>query len=229
MTTPYTVVLATRNAGKLGELTSLFSALLTTVPVVVCTLTDVGITETVQEDALESHVTFEDNAMAKARWFSEQLAVTPLLGDRSRFMVVADDSGLEVDALHGAPGVHSKRWSGRDDLSGAALDAANNALLLRRLADAQEAGAPSRAARFICAAACVWSTGESVVRGSAEGTLLTVPQGTNGFGYDPYFWSTDLGMTFGEASRAAKADVSHRGRAFRVLLEHLILRDVFAV
>lgn len=225
------IVLASRNEGKLRELAPLFAG----VDADVCTLTDVAIAETAHEDALESGDTFEDNAMAKARWFYAQLAARQpdrvpdrvTGGHAPLVMVVADDSGLEVDALQGAPGIHSKRWSGRSDLDGQALDDANNALLLEKLAAAQAAGAPSRTARYICAAAAVWGDGELVVRGSTEGTLLTVPHGENGFGYDPYFWSTDLGMSFGDATREAKAAVSHRGRAFGVLVEHLLLRDVF--
>lgn len=224
MTMPFTVVLATRNQGKVRELAPLFAS----VHAVVRTLDDVGLVETGQEEALEVHATFEENALAKARWFFARLAGGDAPFATARMMVVADDSGLEVDALRGAPGVHSKRWSGRSDVHGGALEEANNVFLLQRLADAQAAGAPSRTARYICAAAGVWSAGEIAVRGSTEGTILAVPHGTHGFGYDPYFWSTDLGMTFGEASREAKADVSHRGRAFRVLLEHLVLREVLA-
>lgn len=226
--TQLTVILATRNAGKLRELAPLFAG----VQVNVRTLADVAVPETAHEDDLESLDTFEGNAFAKARWFFSQLAdrpdfAVPTSTDASpTFLVIADDSGLEVDALRGAPGVHSKRWSGRTDLHGPALDLANNAYLLDQLAAAQAAGAPSRGARYICAAAAVWGGGELVVRGSTEGTLLSVPHGENGFGYDPYFWSTDLGMSFGEASRDAKAAVSHRGRAIAVMVEHLLLRDV---
>jgi XTP/dITP diphosphohydrolase len=122
-----------------------------------------------------------------------------------------------VDALDGAPGVHSKRWSHRADLSGVALDAANNAHLQDMLARAAARGRVSRHARYVCAAACVWPGGEVVVRGTTEGVITEAARGANGFGYDPYFLSDDLRMTFGEATRDAKAQVSHRGRAFAAL------------
>ena len=161
---------------------------------------------------LEAHDTFEANALAKAQWFHARS------GGR---VVFADDSGLAVDALHGAPGVHSKRWSGRTDLSGEALDAFNNEHLQTALTAAAAEGRTSRRARYVCAAACVWPGGSAVVRGETLGTLIPSARGSGGFGYDPYFESDDLGVTFAEASREAKSAVSHRGRAFRVLCERL--------
>jgi XTP/dITP diphosphohydrolase len=129
---------------------------------------------------------------------------------------VADDSGIEVRALNGAPGVLSKRWSQRPDLSGQALDDANNALLLRRLG-----GAPDRRARYVCAAAYCGADGEFVVRGEVEGVITDAPRGVGGFGYDPFFESLELGRTFGEVSLEEKARVSHRARAFEQLLSRL--------
>ncbi len=131
---------------------------------------------------------------------------------------MADDSGLAVDALSGAPGVHSKRWSGRPDLDGQALDDENNRLLLARLG---AAGSADRRARYVCAAAFVDGSRELVCRGETEGEITSDPRGANGFGYDPYFLSRELGRTFGEASREEKEIVSHRGRAFRALLLQL--------
>ena len=212
------VVLATRSAGKVKELVPLLAA----VGVHVVTLADLGVPESPTEDALEAFDTFEANALAKAHYFARLTGA----------IVLADDSGLSVDALGGRPGVHSKRWSGRNDLEGAALDSANNAFLQEALrlahrdadtdADGARAGSDSRRARYVCAAACVWRTGtewsEAVVRGETMGTLLATERGTGGFGYDPYFLSDDLGATFAEVTREAKAKVSHRGRAFAALL-----------
>jgi XTP/dITP diphosphohydrolase len=152
------------------------------------------------------HPTFEENALAKARYFHA-------VSGRS---VVADDSGLVVAALSGKPGVLSKRWSGRSDLSGQALDDENNRLLVRSLQNAQE-----RRASYVCAAAYVDDEREFVCRGEVHGRILEAPRGNGGFGYDPYFFSTELGRTFGEVSGAEKARVSHRGRAFRALVERL--------
>lgn len=194
------VVLASRSAGKLRELRALFDA----AGIPLEDLTDVGLARAdPDEDALEVHGTFEENARAKARWFAARLP-----GRR----VVADDSGLEVLALGGAPGVRSKRWAG-SQATGSALDADNNAALQRALA-----GASSRAARYVSVLVCVDGGQEWLARGECTGRILESPEGTGGFGYDPYFWSDDLGKAFGRATREEKAGVSHRGRACRALL-----------
>ncbi len=213
------VVLATRNEGKVQELVPL----MTSVGVQVVTLADLGVTESPDEDALEVFDSFEENALAKARYFARLTGA----------IVLADDSGLAVDALGGRPGVHSKRWSGRTDLHGASLDAANNAFLQHALAEAAIHTVPmSRRARYVCAAACVWgdedALREAVVRGETTGQLLEGARGTAGFGYDPYFLSDDLGATFAEVEREAKARVSHRGRAFIALLQQDAVRARFA-
>ena len=129
---------------------------------------------------------------------------------------MADDSGLEVAALQGAPGVRSKRWSERADLSGQALDDANNAKLLRALE-----GVGDRNARYVCVAAYVDGVRELLARGESHGVIIDVARGEQGFGYDPYFLSSELGKTFGESAPAEKERVSHRGRAFRALLQGL--------
>jgi XTP/dITP diphosphohydrolase len=195
-------VLATRNAGKLRELRALFAD----AGIEVIDLVAAGIPESAEEEVIESHDTFEENALAKARYFAARSDGRP---------VVADDSGLEVLALGGEPGVRSKRWSGRQDLDGAALDASNNALLLDRL---RAIGSGDRRARFVCAAA--WCAGEDslVVRGELPGTIVDRASGTHGFGYDPHFHVTELGMTLADATVAAKQGISHRGRAFAKLL-----------
>jgi XTP/dITP diphosphohydrolase len=135
--------------------------------------------------------------------------------------VVADDSGLVVESLGGEPGVRSKRWSGRADLDGHELDAANNALLMRRMR-----GAADRRARFVCAAAWSGVAGETVTRGEVRGRLLAQPSGTHGFGYDPYFFADELGMTLADATTEQKRAVSHRGRAFDALMQVLRGRGV---
>jgi len=192
------VLLATRNSGKLRELRPLFAK----EGINVRDLLHAGLPESSVEDALESFDTFEENAIAKARYFFRLSGMT----------AVADDSGLEVAALRGQPGVRSKRWSGRTDLSGTALDEANNLKLLTQLVHSDD-----RRARFVCAVAWVDSAGDRVARGETHGHILRQPRGTLGFGYDPLFQSDDLGMTFGEADGPAKEAVSHRGRAFRAL------------
>ena len=199
------LLLATRNVGKVHELMPMMHAM----GFRVLSLSDAGIALDPREDNLEVFDTFEANALAKARWFAQQ--------SRGR-AVIADDSGLEIDALQGRPGVRSKRWSGRTDLEGQALDDANNAFLQAEL-DASGTVRPWTG-RYVCAAAWVSPTGDEwVVRGEAEGRLLREPRGTGGFGYDPYFESVHFGRTFAETSRDEKAHVSHRGRAFRRLNE----------
>ena len=196
------MLLATRSQGKLRELRPLFAA----AGLAVQDLREAGVGATPDEDVVEAFETFEANALAKARYF-HALTGRP---------TVADDSGLEVEALSGQPGVRSKRWSGRTDLTGQALDDANNARLLAALLDVAEPKA-----RYVCAAAYCDGLREEVVRGETSGTIVRDARGGEGFGYDPYFLSAELGATFGESSREAKELVSHRGRAFRELLERV--------
>ena len=200
-----TVLLATRSAGKLRELRPMFRD----AGIDIIDLTEAGIPESAAEDELETADTFEENALRKARHFHSM----------SRMPTVADDSGIEVLALGGLPGVRSKRWSERPELSGQALDDANNALLLGRLIASSD-----RRARYVCAAALVDTMGEIAVRGETAGRILETPIGSGGFGYDPLFLSEELGRTFAEVSLADKSRVSHRGRAFAALLRALAAR-----
>jgi XTP/dITP diphosphohydrolase len=193
------LLIATRSADKLREIRELFDALgLELEPI---DLIEAGVAPAPEEDDLEHFATFEENALAKARYFAERTGLPTL----------ADDSGLWVDALGGAPGVHSKRFSGRADLSGAALDAANNQLLLERL---HGVPAPERTARYRCAVALARPGGKELVfEGACEGLILEAPRGSGGFGYDPLFYLPSKGATFGELRPEEKNRLSHRARA----------------
>jgi XTP/dITP diphosphohydrolase len=151
---------------------------------------------------VEDGATFEENAVIKARHY----------GRHAPGLLFADDSGLEVEALGGAPGVYSARFSGPQ-----ATDAGNNRLLLEKLRDVK-----NRTARFVCAIALV--EGErvrGVYRGAVEGEILEEPHGSAGFGYDPLFYFPPFGCTFGEASDDRKFSVSHRGQALLAMLAAL--------
>lgn len=187
-------VLATRNAGKIRELESLLAESLG--PVRVLSADDAGL-----PDVVEDGVTFEANALLKARSAAAH----------SGLPAFADDSGLAVDVMHGAPGIFSARWSGvHGD------DAANNALLLAQLGDVRD---EHRSAAFVCAAAFVTPDGTEVVReGRFTGTLLREPRGDAGFGYDPLFVPDGSSLTAAEMGPVRKNAISHRALAFRALL-----------
>ena len=204
------LLLATRSEGKLRELRQIFADF----GLRVADLSSLGIAKSPTEDTLEAFDTFEDNALAKARYFYEAAGGIPTFGD---------DSGMCVDALEGEPGVLSKRWSGRDDLEGAALDAANNQKLLGRMKHARETlrGDFTDAARYVAVAAFKDVHGEVTRRGEIEGRVLETPRGNGGFGYDPYFEAPELGGTFAESPIEKTASSSHRSRAFRALLTAL--------
>lgn len=203
------LVVATRSEHKLSEIRKM----LDDIPGLdVVDLNDAGVEETEEEDAVEAHETFAENALAKARFFAR----------RTGAAVLADDSGLCVDALGGAPGVRSKRFSGRTDVRGTALDRANNALLLATLEDVP---AEQRTAHYTCAVAVVTPAGrEAVFHGECYGRILSEPRGAGGFGYDPLFLSDDLGVTFAEADPEEKNRVSHRARA--IAAAHEALREL---
>jgi XTP/dITP diphosphohydrolase len=149
----------------------------------------------------ETGATFEENALLKAR---------ALAAERGE-LAVADDSGIEIDHLGGAPGIHSARWTEEGDWI---------PRVLRVLQGVEPAG---RTCRYVCAAAAVWPDGrEEVVRGEVEGVVVDAPRGDGGFGYDPIVAPVEAdGRTFGELSAAEKHAISHRSRAFRALLPHL--------
>ncbi|MBO3084590.1 RdgB/HAM1 family non-canonical purine NTP pyrophosphatase [Cellulomonas fengjieae] len=195
------LVLATHNAHKVGELRAILAPVLPDLdPASVVGARDVGAPEPV-EDGL----TFAENALIKAR------ALAAFTG----LPAVADDSGLSVDVLGGAPGIFSARWAG-----GHGDDAANLELLLAQLADI---AAPHRGARFVCAAALVTPDGfEHVETGTLEGTLATEPRGTGGFGYDPILVPVGESRSCAELSPEEKNAISHRGTAFRALVPELV-------
>jgi XTP/dITP diphosphohydrolase len=189
------LVLATRNAHKVRELRAILAA---AVPGLGDD--DLGGLPADLPDVAETGVTFADNALLKAR---AACAATGL-------PALADDSGLAVDVLGGAPGVFSARWAGRHG-----DDAANLALLLAQLADVLEA---HRGAAFVCAAALVAPGGVEVVEhGRLAGTLAQRPRGGHGFGYDPVLVPAGESRTCAELSPAEKDAISHRGQAFRAI------------
>jgi XTP/dITP diphosphohydrolase len=206
-------LLATRSAGKLRELHEIFAEF----GLEVTDVTSLGIPETQAEDELERFETFEENALAKARYFFDISGGMPTFGD---------DSGMCVDVLGGEPGIYSKRWSGSEHLERKALDAANNAKLVSRMAAARQAfeEAFTDRARYVSVAGFKDHLGEEMRRGEVEGRVLQNPRGTGGFGYDPYFEAPDLGGTFAESSIENTARNSHRSRAFRALLSALRAR-----
>ncbi len=202
------LVLATRSTHKIEEIRKILEV----VPDLrVLDLTEAGIRYDDVEENLEPHHSFEENAASKANYF-QRLTGLP---------TVADDSGIEIDLLEGAPGVRSKRFAPEQGLADLALDQANNQHLLGLLG---QAPLGERTGRYVCVA--VFSRGDpddvTVVRGEAPGLILTSPRGSGGFGYDPLFFDEELGKTFAEISAAEKNVRSHRGKAFRAMAEHLV-------
>lgn len=187
------LVFATNNAHKLGELRKMLTGRFRVVG-----LADIGCHDDIPEDA----DTFEGNALAKAQW----------VFDRYGFDCIADDSGLEVDALGGEPGVYSARYAGAGH-----DDAANNAKLLGRLE-----GMSNRRARFRTVIALVRKNRPPMYfRGAVEGRIIESPRGESGFGYDPLFVPDGWDKTFAEATADEKNAVSHRGMAVRELCREL--------
>jgi len=185
------LVIATTNKGKLKEIRELLKGL------------DIKVLSISEfpgcPDVVEDGATFRDNALKKARTAAEYTGLPTL----------ADDSGLEVDALDGAPGIYSARFAGPD-----ADDRKNNEKLLKLLKDAPDSG---RGARFVCVLALSGPDGsnieERVIRGTVRGRITRAVAGAEGFGYDPLFYYTPAKKTFAEMGPEAKNKVSHRGRA----------------
>ncbi len=180
-------IIMQEHAGEIGEF-ELFS------------LDDIGCFE----DVVENGTTFEENAMIKAK-----------VGAALGYICFADDSGLAADALDGAPGIYSARYSG-----GHGNDEENNQFLLKNLEPHQD-----RRAKYVCAIACAFPTGEEfVVRGECHGVILKEYRGNAGFGYDPLFYVPQLEKTFAEATLEEKNKISHRGVATRLFIRELIKR-----
>jgi XTP/dITP diphosphohydrolase len=195
------LLVATTNPGKFAEV----QAFLKNLPLRILSLESLGSWPAIVEDG----ATFAENALKKAR----------ALAEYSGMLTLADDSGLEVDALNGAPGIYSARYAGEEG-----NDDKNNEKLLRELQGIAE---EKRSARFVCALALCApeSRGmkEWTVRESCEGRIAFELRGQNGFGYDPLFFYPPFGKTFGEIDRETKATVSHRGKALKKLAEVLPL------
>jgi XTP/dITP diphosphohydrolase len=193
------LLVATTNPGKLAEV----QAFLSSRPIRIRSLRDLKDPPAV----VENGATFEANALKKAR----------TLADFSGLLTLADDSGLEVEALGGAPGIYSARYCGREG-----DDAENNRKLLRELTGVAEA---KRTSRFVCALAlCAperFAMADWTVRETCDGLIAFELTGVNGFGYDPLFFYAPFGQTFGEIDRETKATISHRGKALKKLEQAL--------
>ena len=196
---PAEVLLATRNPHKLAELRRILADVQPDLRVI-------GLQDAIPYEELpETGATFADNAVTKARVGAETTGL----------ITVADDSGLEVDALNGMPGVLSARWSGRHG-----DDATNLRLLLDQIVDVPDG---RRGAAFVCAAALVTPGGAHVVvEGRMTGRLVRQPRGHNGFGYDPIFVADGKALTNGELPPAEKDAISHRGKAMRAIAPHIV-------
>lgn len=195
-----TVVLASRNKGKVAELQRLLTQYLGDV-IELKSLDDVGITDEIEENG----TTFEENAMIKAQ-----------AAARSGYPGIGDDSGLVVPALDMEPGIYSARYAGEHG-----NDAANNELLLKKLT-----GVADRRAAFICSLAMAFPEGTVPIRatGAVEGEILITPRGKGGFGYDPLFWYDPMGKTLAEMTADEKNAISHRGAAVRQLATRIARR-----
>ncbi len=193
-------LVATGNPHK----TEAIRGILATYPI---TLTDLSEQTPIPEPE-ETGNTFLENALIKSRYYAKMTG----------FNAMADDSGLEVDALNGEPGVHSARYAGADTPHSEKM-----ARILEALKDVPEA---QRTARFRCVASMTFHDGREVTaEGSMEGVIAMAPQGDGGFGYDPIVYLPELGCTVAELSAEQKDEISHRGKAFRALMEKLEIAD----
>ncbi len=191
------LIFATGNADKMREIREILAAL----PLEIVSMKEAGI----QAEIVEDGKTFEENALIKAR------AIRDLTGK----LVLADDSGLEIDALNKEPGIYSARYMGENTSY-----RVKNANLMERLEGVED---DRRTARFVCAVAAAFPDGtEKVVRGVIEGRIAYEERGNNGFGYDPIFYVPQLGRTTAELSDEEKNKISHRGRALEKMKEILL-------
>jgi len=198
LSSPVKLLIATGNQGKCREIAAVLSSEASIECVCLKDFPPVPECE-------ETGLTFEENAILKAKCYAEHFHI----------MTLADDSGLEVDALGGRPGVYSARYAGEP-----CDDQANNKKLVQELIGVP---AEKRTARFCCAMALADANGNilGITRGTIEGVIIDQPRGSNGFGYDPHFLVPSLGKTTAELSPKEKNDISHRGKATRAMKEVL--------
>lgn len=203
------LLLGTRSTHKAREVSAILADAGSGAPGIV-TLEEAGVSWSEAEEELEPYETFEENAASKARYFARIAGMA----------TVADDSGLEVDALGGRPGVRTRRFAPPGTYPGLDRDEANNRHLLERLDGVPPA---RRGARYVCVACLVVPASDAVVhfRGQAPGRILARPRGSGGFGYDPIFLDERAARSYAELSADEKNARSHRGRAFRALAAHL--------
>lgn len=194
------LVIASNNEGKIKEI----KRVLANLPVEVLSLKDMGLDIDVEEDGL----TFEDNAKKKSVEIYKEL----IKRNESNFIVMSDDSGLEVDYLNGEPGVFSARYAGEHG-----NDKKNNEKLLLNLSGVSD---DNRKARFVCQLALINDKNEyRTVRGTVDGYILEEEKGNGGFGYDPLFFYKPLNKSFGELTMEEKNEISHRGVALQKVKE----------
>ena len=195
------IIFATSNPGKMSEIREIMQDL----GVEILSMKEAGI----EADIVEDGKTFEENALIKAR----------TIRDLAGCLVLADDSGLEVDALNGEPGIYSARYMGEDtsyDLK--------NANIIERLSGMEDEG---RSARFVCVIAAAFTDGtEETRQGTIEGRIAYEPAGENGFGYDPIFYVPEYGCTTAQLSAEQKNEISHRGKALRAIKEVIRQRGI---
>jgi XTP/dITP diphosphohydrolase len=191
------LLIATKNAGKIREIQQLLGDL----PVTLRSLNDFPAVSEPEENGQ----TFAENAALKARFYSQHANMWSL----------ADDSGLEVEALGGAPGIFSARYAGENASDAVRID--------KLLSELDDSGNENRRARFVCSMAVADEKGEIrfIAEGACNGTITTQSRGKNGFGYDPVFVPEGFAETFGELSGAIKQQISHRARAVNKIIEYL--------
>ncbi len=196
MTTKEKIIFATKNAGKIKEINEIMADS----PYEVISMEEAGINRTIIEDG----TSYEENAIIKAKKVSEI----------AHCIVLADDSGLEVDYLDRAPGIHSARFGGEETPY-----SIKNKMIMEKLRGVNE---DSRTARFVCVIAAVYPNGDILTsRGSIEGRIIDKERGCNGFGYDPIFYVPEHDCTTAEMDRTVKNRISHRGKALKRMKEQL--------
>lgn len=207
------IVFATGNEGKMVEIREILKDL----PGEILSLKQLGI----KAEAEETGKTFAENAEIKAREIYDKLkAKSQAEGKEPDFVVLADDSGLCVDYLHGEPGIYSARWLGHETPY-----EEKNRQLIQKLS---EAGEGERGAQFVCAICGILPDGRALhTEGVIRGEIAREPQGENGFGYDPIFWLPEYGMTSGALPREKKNEISHRGKALAAMSRLLKAEGLF--